>query len=91
MLKREFYEPLWEDYAEKAFPHLGGLAIEDVDSTAMKIRELRNRIAHHEPLIRRNLSEDYAAILRLLGWICPETREWVRKHASVPAVLRMRP
>ncbi len=92
MLKREYNRSLWDTRASAAFPHLSrGETIRDVSATANAIQDLRNRIVHHEPLIGRNLSEDYGSILRLLAWICPVTRDWVRHHTSVPTVIRQRP
>jgi hypothetical protein len=92
MLKREYNPHIWATQTEVAFPHLtAGQGIRNVSGTANQIQDLRNRIFHHEPLIGRNLSEDYASILRLLGWICPETRQWVRAHTSVPVIMRQRP
>jgi hypothetical protein len=92
MLHREYNKPIWDARTGDAFPYLGSSDyIGKVSQTATKIQELRNRIFHQEPLIGHNLSEEYAAILRLLGWICPLTRDWVRYHSSVPTVLRQRP
>jgi hypothetical protein len=92
MLHREYNNAIWDHHVAAAFPHMGaGDTIAKVSRTATGIQDLRNRIFHHEPLIRHNLSEEYASILRMLGWICPETREWVRHHSSVPTVLRQRP
>lgn len=62
-----------------------------VSQTGRTIQDLHNRIFHQEPLIGRNLTADYAAILRMLGWICKDTRAWVRRYSSVPRVIRMRP
>jgi hypothetical protein len=91
MLKRQYNAPIWDHEAVGAFPHLAGHSIRDVSSTANGLQDLRNRIFHHEPLMGRSLSDEYGSLLKLLGWICPETREWVRHHASVPVVLRQRP
>lgn len=91
LLKRQYDLPIWDNYVPMAFPHLSDKTIEDVDMAATRLKTLRNRIVHHEPLIGRNLSEDYGNVLKLLGWICPHTREWVRSNSSVPAVLRTRP
>ena len=44
----------------------------------MQIKTLRNRIAHHETLIRRDLPQDYADILEAIGWISPTTKAWVK-------------
>jgi hypothetical protein len=92
MLHREYNNQIWDAYAADAFPYMGdGDTIAKVSRTATAIQDLRNRIFHHEPLIGHNLSEGYGSILRMLGWICPQTREWVRHHSSVPTVLRQRP
>ncbi len=92
MLKREYNRPIWDSQAATAFPHLGPReSIRDVRRVANATQDLRNRIFHHEPLIGRSLSDDYGNILRLVGWICPVTKEWVRHHASVPTVIRQKP
>lgn len=90
--KGEFKGSLWRNQIRSAFPLLGHRDdIADVAKTATTIQDLRNRIFHQEPLIGRNLSADYSAILKMLGWICPETRSWTRQYSSVPRVLRERP
>lgn len=90
MLKREYNEPIWDHEVGHAFPHLTG-SIRDVSAAVNAVQDLRNRIFHHEPLIGRALSEDYGRITKVIGWICPETRKWVRHHSSFPTVLRQRP
>ncbi len=37
---------------------------------------LRNRIAHHEPIFRRNLARDHAQLLELIGWMCADSQTW---------------
>ena len=92
MLSGAYDRALWSSHSRYAFPHLSRTdTMSEVSQTAMRVQALRNRIFHQEPLIGHNLSEDYAAILRLLGWICPEMREWVRRHTSVPRIIRERP
>jgi len=44
----------------------------------MQIKTLRNRIAHHETLIRRDLPRDYSDTLEAIGWISPTSRAWVK-------------
>ena len=38
------------------------------------IRKLRNRIAHHEPIIGLDLPTEYAKIIETVSWMCPTTR-----------------
>jgi hypothetical protein len=92
LLRRHYNHSVWAAQTATAFPHLGeGETIINVSRAGTTIQDLRNRIFHQEPLIGHNLSEDYAAILRMIGWICPELKEWTRKLSSVPRVIRERP
>lgn len=40
------------------------------------IRELRNRIAHHEPILMHNLSRQHDTIMELIGWLSPAAAAW---------------
>jgi len=92
LLRRHYHPYIWETETANAFPHLaGGETIAHVAETGTTIQDLRNRIFHQEPLIGRNLSGDYGAILKMLRWICPHTLDWMRAHSSVPVVIRERP
>ncbi|QIS23423.1 hypothetical protein [Nocardia terpenica] len=55
------------------------------------IRQLRNRVAHHEPVFRRNLADELAIILQLIHYRCEHTATWVRSVESVTDVLAARP
>ena len=44
-----------------------------------KIRLLRNRVAHHESILARNLRQDVLEITEVISWICPTTSEWVKE------------
>lgn len=89
---KAFNGTLWRNQLNAAFPCLGvAETLRDIGRTGTAIQDLRNRIFHQEPLIGHNLSVEYASILKMLGWICTETRDWTRRHSSVPRVLRERP
>ena len=89
---RAFNGSLWANHLRVAFPGLGAQeGLREIGQTGTTIQDLRNRIFHQEPLIGHNLTAEYGAILKMLGWICAETREWTRQHSSVPRVLRERP
>lgn len=86
------HQTFWHQHRADAFPYFEkARPLRELSLAINRIHDLRNRIAHHEPVFRRSLSDDYGVILRILGWICPQTRGWVRENSSVPAVLRMRP
>ena len=48
---------------------------------------LRNRVAHHEPIVRRKLQDDHDAILWVLEMLSPEMAAWVTHHSRIPQVL----
>jgi hypothetical protein len=43
------------------------------------IRTLRNRIAHHEPIINWSLDKRHAEILQLTEWLSPAAAAWCRE------------
>ena len=49
------------------------------------LRDLRNRIAHHEPIFARELASEYQTIIEVIGWMCGDTRSWVVHHAPFRA------
>lgn len=56
-----------------------------------RIRQLRNRIAHHEPLLERDIGTDLAAIGRLIHARCPHTLTWLQRHERATRVLAASP
>lgn len=56
-----------------------------------RIRHLRNRIAHHEPILERDLGADLAAIGRLIHARCPHTLGWLQRHERATTVLAASP
>ncbi|MFZ4780339.1 MAG: hypothetical protein ACOYM3_33725, partial [Terrimicrobiaceae bacterium] len=63
------------------FPHAPKLErnIRNLDSRLTRIRDLRNRVFHHERIIHwKDLDAQHSAILELVGWISPELRELAR-------------
>ena len=75
-----YSESLWMPHLHKAFPNTRKSRSE-CHKPLNKIRLLRNRIAHHEPIFTRNLKYDYSLILEIIGWINEDAARWVR-HTS---------
>ena len=89
MLKKNQESPLWDRHLFTAFPNLDRtLSIRDNRKTVYqcvdKIRELRNRIAHHEPIFNRDLNGDYQNIIKLIG-ICHSQKfiDWLKQGQQV--------
>ena len=56
-----------------------------------RLRTLRNRIAHHEPIFQRNLIEDYGRIHDVLNRLSQPVAEWVDHHSRVYDLLAASP
>jgi hypothetical protein len=49
-----------------------------LDTRWKRIRDLRNRVFHHERIIHwTDLDAQHTAILEVIGWITPELRQMV--------------
>jgi hypothetical protein len=81
LFKRQYEDPLWRKTLGAAFPHVGGsLTRGQVFQRLDKIRLLRNRIGHHEQIIKYNLNDYYNEIIELVSWVCPITAIWLSHH-----------
>ena len=64
--------------ASRAFPHAprSERDLKKLDARWKQIRDLRNRVFHHERIIHwTNLDAQHAAILEVIGWMNPELRQ----------------
>jgi hypothetical protein len=75
------YSDLWRNHLVKIFPRRP-VQRADVQLRLNSIRKLRNRIAHHEPILGRPLQKDVNQIFDTLSWISPMTARWVRSNNS---------
>lgn len=87
---------LWDPYLRVVMPSLNKDAQVDelrvsLYNDMQQIRQLRNRIAHHEPIFKRNLDDDYSKILGLVQARCPETADWLDTSQNVTTLLATRP
>lgn len=87
---------LSSSYDRSLWPHLQGAWPDkrlrrDVQEPMVALHELRNRIAHHEPIYYRPLKELHAKALDLASWTCPQTGAWIAARSQVLAVLETRP
>jgi hypothetical protein len=80
------FHPLWSACLHRAFPH-AHVPRRDVHWRLEVIRRLRNRIAHHEPILTSS-NEVYtgfaaqptitlAQLLQCVEWISPATAQWM--------------
>lgn len=59
----------------------------DLHDKLDRIRTLRNRVTHHEPIFQRRLLDDYNRIEEVRKSLSQETWEWTSDHSRVLAVL----
>lgn len=78
MVSSPVYEPLWQKSLHRiATGENGkGLRRKDFSKPLTPIRVLRNRIAHHEPILHWNLRKHHTNILRLTRWLSPVAAAW---------------
>lgn len=80
---KRYQTPLWNVCLHRPFktagpkgkPLLRFEAFERLDG----IRTLRNRIAHHEPILTRHLTGDFDKLLATAGWISGGYGEWIEQ------------
>ena len=85
LLNKRYDATLWRTVLHECFDPTPARA--RLHSQLDSLRRLRNRIAHHEPILERNLRKDHDHILHILGLLSPPTVRWVEHHSRVLEVL----
>ena len=75
---RETGPGLWPALALRGFPHMR------IYPALNRLRMLRNRVSHHEPIWDRNLRRDRQAIIRVIGWMNRDLAQTVAAHSPLP-------
>jgi len=89
LLANRYHQRLWVPILQHAFPHMVGTR-RDLHRDLERLRRLRNRTAHHEPVFARNLADDHVKTLLVLNMISPAAHAWVAHDSRIPAVLATR-
>jgi hypothetical protein len=74
------YENLWQTDLHRVGRREDGKGLrrKDLSGPLTPIRLLRNRIAHHEPILAWDLPKHHGAMLRITGWLSPAAAAWCR-------------
>lgn len=85
------YEHIWRNSLYKAFPH-AHIQRSLIHWRLESIRHLRNRIAHHEPILTSNNTVctgrfeesriSLNALFECVGWVSPATADWLMTTTS---------
>lgn len=87
---------IWNKQFKTVFPNtdplktIQQLRAEGFDRLA-RIRDLRNRIAHHEPIFRRNVQEEYDRIRAVVAWTDETAADWLDKVETVTTMIGRKP
>nr|VFK12495.1 MAG: Abi-like protein [Candidatus Kentron sp. LPFa] len=87
--KMDYNNTLWKKGLWQTFPHCKERRRE-IYKRLHFLQKFRNRIAHHEPIFRRDLKADFSSILGVTAWICPITADWIERHSRVRELLYCR-
>lgn len=80
---------LWPELAMRGFPHLpkDQRTRSQVFHALDPLRDLRNRVSHHEPVWDRKLNRSHQDILETIAWIHRDLATTLQEHSPLPAVL----
>lgn len=94
MFTARHYDRIWKTRIREIFPNALGSPSgirAGISQDMGVIRELRNRIAHHEPVFKRDLAADHARILELIEIRSKPTADWLRSIDRTAQLLKLRP
>lgn len=82
------YDTLWQTTTHKiaAKPDGKGVSRKEFAGHLTRIRILRNRIAHHEPIIYWDLCKHHEHIMTLTEWLSSAAATWSRHHSRFDEV-----
>ena len=87
LLTKKFEKHIWRRELSQSFPHISqNITVDKIYQIVNKINSIRNRIAHHEPIISKELDDRYQDMLRIIGFICEDTKIWVIVHSEFPDI-----
>lgn len=87
------HEALWRTalYTIARKPNGKRVSRKNLSGPLTTIRKLRNRIAHHEPILHFNLPRHHADIRQIIAWLSPEAEEWCAGCDRFPALYQANP
>jgi hypothetical protein len=89
LFNRAYELVLWKQL-RLAFPHLPKPDRQraTVSATINTVRQLRNRVYHHEPVAWRlpQLQQQYEQVCTLVGWLDPQLLTWLQPIDRFPTV-----
>ena len=92
MLDARYNPAVWSRALSAGFPDLpAGKSRDDLQKVSRQIANFRNRIWHHEPIFKADITQEYSRCMEMLKWLCPHKQKWIKPQCKVMAVLRLKP
>ncbi|WP_099206770.1 Abi family protein [Xanthomonas citri] len=90
LFRPEYDRPLWQTNMRQLLPNstLNRAAFQSIVS---RINQLRNRIAHHEPILNENSAQRLKEILDVVSFRSSIAKGWLKDHSTVYQVLKTAP
>ncbi len=96
MFTGRFDARVWNPHLRTVLPHLDPATTVQalravIHADLDQLRELRNRIAHHEPIFKRTLADDFTKIQELIAFRCPTTAACMAQNQQASALIAAKP
>lgn len=89
LLVNRYHRSLWEPALKNAFPNFTGRR-GDLHERMERLRLLRNRAAHHEPVHARDLMVDHRYMCELGLYVDADLATWISSTSRLPDVVAAR-
>ena len=63
---------------------------DDIERRMEDLNDLRNRVAHHEHLLKTDIAAIHSTLLELAGWISPNVASHIAANSNVLDILAAR-
>lgn len=90
LFREEYDRSLWQTKMHHLLPNASKKRSE-FQRNVKRINHFRNRIAHHEPIYKMDLSKYHAELSDMICWLSKEASAWVKHFSTVNQCLRTRP
>lgn len=87
---------IWDQHLRRVLPNLDpakpvATLRQAIYGDLERVRPLRNRIAHHEPIFMRALADDYKTIRTLVMYRCTVTAAWLDGNQNATTIIAAKP
>lgn len=92
ILTSNYEQNLWRNGMTVAFPHLPfGHTRQNVYDCVDKLRDWRNRIAHHGVIFDKQPLDQAKNVQQILAWICKDTAWFIEETSNITRVMSFKP